>query len=343
MNFEDEPYARLYIRRTLTNRRLRWEGRAVLHEMLYVFDRAGVFEFDGELADAIELMTELPRDVVVVGLQRLLETGTWEARGRFLVWPRFIEAQTATRSDAARQREARERRRAVARASETLGENAPTDVTLRDEPSRPVTVQPETVHDRHEPSRPVTSGHSDLYSALPSSEQTQRAREAPRDTLREQLTTAADELPDSWTPNAAAADLAKRLGLNLDDELGLYRAHRKREGYRCGNWDADFEYWLRQAKKFARERQAKRGTGTATHGGPSDEWPTDEDISLREAIRSGAHGRNLKAKLEAGQLDAQVARRLVRERQAELAERRNETGSSGQLGALVANIGRRIQ
>jgi len=155
MNFEDEPYARLYIRRTLTNKRLRWEGRAVLHEMLYVFDRAGVFEFTGELSDAIELMCELPAKVVKVGLQRLLESETWVVCGRFLVWPNYLEAQTCSRSDAARQKDSRDRRRAMAHAAKVLGEHAPAGIGH--EAIQPVTSCDASTGD-------VTIGHVQSHS-----------------------------------------------------------------------------------------------------------------------------------------------------------------------------------
>jgi hypothetical protein len=153
LNYEDEPYVRLYTRRTATNRRLGWEGRAIMHEMLYEFDRAGVFEVGGDAVEAIALVTMLPVKVIKVGLERLIKTGTWELRGTAVVWPRYLEAQTAKRSDAVRAAEYRARRRdGVTERDET--------VTPRDESSRPVT-------DRHEES--LASQNVTLCSALLSS------------------------------------------------------------------------------------------------------------------------------------------------------------------------------
>lgn len=165
MNFEDEPYARLYTRRTLTNKRLGWEGRAVMHEMLYEFDRAGVFEFEGDLADAIEMMSGLPTRAVRTGLQRLLTSKTWLVKGRFLVWPNFLDAQTCNRSDAARARDSRLRRKAMADATELLGHGvqAP-QLTQRDDQSHPVTDAQTNEATGHTSSHVVT-----LSSALPSS------------------------------------------------------------------------------------------------------------------------------------------------------------------------------
>jgi hypothetical protein len=102
-----------------------------------------------------------------MGLKRLLDTGTWELRGRFLVWPKFIEVQTATRSDKARQQESRERRRAMAHASEVLGEPG-AGVTKRDEVSRGVTAPPQNVTDGHGRSQPVTLSLAEPNSTDPS-------------------------------------------------------------------------------------------------------------------------------------------------------------------------------
>jgi hypothetical protein len=49
-----------------------------------------------------------------------------------------------------------------------------------------------------------------------------------------------------------------------------------------------------------------------TLGGRSEHWPTDEDLRLREAIRSGHHGEVLKRKLELGQLDHESAKKELR-------------------------------
>jgi hypothetical protein len=135
VNFEDEDYRRLYIRKTVTHRRLGWEGRAVMHEMLYEFDRAGRFELSGaEPEEAVELVTGLPREVVQAGLSRLLKTTqTWVVEDGRLVWPTFAHAQNCRRSDRLRQQQSRQNR--------DSNESAPGDpVTVRHSPSQPVTL-----------------------------------------------------------------------------------------------------------------------------------------------------------------------------------------------------------
>lgn len=145
MDFRDESYRRLYTRRTLTNKRLEWEGRCVMHEMLYEFDRSGVFEFAEDAADCISVVTGLPLEVARLGLERLLKTKTWILKPGAIVWPAFIDAQNCPRSDRLRQQESRERRR----------DDAMTPVTERDDSEQPVTAR-DNGHAPSQPSQTVT-------------------------------------------------------------------------------------------------------------------------------------------------------------------------------------------
>lgn len=141
MIFEDESYARLYTRKTLTNRRLQWVGRAVMQAMLggEEFDRAGVFAYQGDPAECISIVTEIPIDLVRVGLERLVATGTWIVTPDAVVWPTFHYAQTCARSDKIRQAQSRERRaNEAARGAAPRPRKRPTSraVTTGHAPSR---------------------------------------------------------------------------------------------------------------------------------------------------------------------------------------------------------------
>jgi hypothetical protein len=118
VNYEDEDYVRLYTRETITWKSMGWEAQAVILFMMKgKFDRAGVFECSGvDPVEAVHLMTCLPVDVVRVGLPRVLESGVFEKHGTKIVWPNFIEAQTAIKSAKERQRASRERKRDLIRA-----------------------------------------------------------------------------------------------------------------------------------------------------------------------------------------------------------------------------------
>lgn len=147
MNFEDEHYIRIYTRDTKTWLRWGWEGQTVFVLTMRRLDKAGIVDVDDPVED-VALLTGLPVDVVRIGFARVLASKTFEVRAGKLIAPRYIEGQTAAKSDTQRQRESRERRRASARLevsdsiAETIDDSA---VTSRD----PVTTG-------HSPSQVVT-------------------------------------------------------------------------------------------------------------------------------------------------------------------------------------------
>lgn len=124
MDFADEPYVRLYTRKTLTHKLLGWEGRAVMRLMLDEFDAAGIFAIRGDAARCISAVTEMPVELVRVGLERLIETETWIVTAQAVTWPTYEEAQHCTRSNRLRQLEFRRRRAEESRESRVTGSNA---------------------------------------------------------------------------------------------------------------------------------------------------------------------------------------------------------------------------
>lgn len=145
MDWSNESYVRLYVRNTTTWRRLGFEGQTMLMHLLRIVDRAGVLDIeDMSPGEAASLHTGAPAEFAELGMSKLLELKALIHDGTRLVFPNFIEAQEATKSDRQRQKESRERRA----------------VTNRDERSLIVTKS-------HELSQVVTSGHSLLCSAVP--------------------------------------------------------------------------------------------------------------------------------------------------------------------------------
>jgi hypothetical protein len=172
VNFEDEPYIRVYKRRTLTIKLLGWEGRTVFWALLLEVDRAGVLDLGDESpAQALAALSDLPLEVAEVGMARALKLGVVEHRGGALFVPRFMEAQEAKQSDKARQRDSRGRRAALMRCSEGAiraaaeGGSSPLDVTNRDhKQSQNVTETPVSVTRGHTESHAVTPCHSEISS-----------------------------------------------------------------------------------------------------------------------------------------------------------------------------------
>lgn len=120
MNWSDERYVRLYTRDTVTWKRWAWETRACLALLLRKVDRAGVLDTGAhDKAEAFALLLEVPVGVAERAIGELLRSGTMVEHATGFLLPTFIEAQESPQSDAARQRESRERRRtATLRSSE---------------------------------------------------------------------------------------------------------------------------------------------------------------------------------------------------------------------------------
>lgn len=111
MNFSDEHYVRIYTRDTKTWLRWGWEGQCVFMFVMRKVDKSGVIDdIDDPVVD-VSLITGLPEEVVAVGLPKVVKSGAIEITDGHLVVPKYIDAQTATKSDRQRARERRERRR----------------------------------------------------------------------------------------------------------------------------------------------------------------------------------------------------------------------------------------
>lgn len=116
MDFANEAYVRLYVRDSTNWKRMNWQAKALLPLLLRKVDRAGILPLEGGDPTAVAaLHSELPIEVVAEGLPKLLELGTVVAGELGLLFPKFIDAQEASKTDKQRQRECRERRRDKAR------------------------------------------------------------------------------------------------------------------------------------------------------------------------------------------------------------------------------------
>lgn len=166
MDWENEQYVRLYTRDTTNWKRLCWQARSVLPLLLRKVDLAGALDLEGlEPWEAVMLHIDLPEEVVRPAVAQLLDAKhkVLEVRGKVLVFPNHIPAQTATKSDKLRQKESRDRR--------ALGIHVRSqDVTAQ---SRIVTAESQDATSASRDSKPaeeagsnVTLGHSLLCSAL---------------------------------------------------------------------------------------------------------------------------------------------------------------------------------
>ncbi len=154
MDWSNERYVRLYTRDTATWRRLGWEGQSLLCLMLRKVDRAGVIDGVVDAVDDLILMTGLPPDAVEVGYKALVRHKVIVVNGDAICLPNFLEAQETPKSDAQRQRDCRESRRAGAllESRNVTGE------------SQPVTNESRNVTDE---SRAVTPSHGQSQCVTP--------------------------------------------------------------------------------------------------------------------------------------------------------------------------------
>lgn len=110
MDFANERYVRLYVRDTMTWKRLGWDGQTMLMHLLRKVDRSGVIDIgDAEPWESGVMLCGAPEDQARRGVARMLELGVIVHDADRLVFPRFIEGNETPQSDAQRVREHRER------------------------------------------------------------------------------------------------------------------------------------------------------------------------------------------------------------------------------------------
>ena len=171
LDYSNERWVRLYTRDTATWKLIDWRARTVLLHLLRKVDRAGVLDVgdDGEigLAAVLELP---PEEIVAPGIAQLVKRGVVVNSGTAYALPAFLAAQEAPASDAQRQRDARDRRRAATLAA----------ASQRDQASRNVTGESRSVTERHENGERVTTCHSEtrVDDPIRDPDLSHRAREA---------------------------------------------------------------------------------------------------------------------------------------------------------------------
>lgn len=146
MNWEDENYVRLYIRKTITWKLIEWQGRCLLPLLLKEVDRSGCLDLEGTGVEGVAALVDVPLEVVKPGLAKLVERGVVEMHGDTLCFPKYVAAHASRQSDKLRAANSRAKRRDRALGS----------VTEPVKQSRNVT---ESLHDsrtRHEDPQPVT-------------------------------------------------------------------------------------------------------------------------------------------------------------------------------------------
>lgn len=110
MDWNNELYVKLYRRETADDLLLSWEARALWHEMLKKFDRSGIIKARRG-ARGLAALVKMPDAVVENALAELVEDGRVQSTDGGWVAPNFTAAQEASKSNALRQKEVRDKRR----------------------------------------------------------------------------------------------------------------------------------------------------------------------------------------------------------------------------------------
>lgn len=307
MNFEDEPYVRVYKRKTVTTKLIGWEGRMVLRSLLLEVDRAGILDLDGmDPAEALAALDEMPLEHVRVGMGRLLDRGVVVVQDGVLFVPRYMDAQEAKQSDAQRQRESRARRAAELRVTQgglVTKASTPGPAAGEAEPSSPepssekhVTngdgLASQPVTKRHDRSHAVTRGHPS--SAQPSNTEQEEDLESSDSAgpgpaplkLKPPATAGATKrtlrwrrVPADWKPKPEHVGLAMQLGVPLDEEVEKFRDHEFKNTKT--DPDACFRTWLKNSLEFRRST-----IGNGLKGGSRAGDTLDQRVARAAGLRA---------------------------------------------------------
>lgn len=337
MNYDTEAWYKLYIRESTEDKLLPVLNRALRDFLLRLAKSRsdatilGKTNAPGEdLARALGT-SGAEADTIAEYVRSMLGDGYLSHRRGRLWITNFVEAQQARTPGARRQKTYRDK---GGKSRTTDGVETHADVTPVDDSDVTGDAQVTSQKIRSDPRRsdPIRSETT--------------AREAPAVVAKvpcpKDLALTADQLATLLTAGipayAVTASATKFVGKATADPADLRTPTTWRKCLAAavsGDWNDPNR---RPKSPDEQPRAVSRGIT----GGPSAEWPSDADLSLREAIRGGTHGEALKRKLELGQLDAALAKRLVRDREderREAAQRREDNAGQG-VGALLAGVGR---
>ena len=253
MDWANEKYVRLYVRDTPEWLILPWQAKALWPLLVRKLDRSGVLATKLG-ARGVAVLVGLPIEVVEAGLDALQEDGCLQKHELGYLAPNFIEAQETSQSDAARQRESRQRRRSVRNAelpvadvpSDTECHTASHAVRVSHSTSQPVTLDQTRLD---QTSLVLSSGPSDL-----------KPKRGPR--RRPNI-----PIPEDWQPRTIERDKATSLRLDCDREAQGFRNHHLAKGTLYANWDYAFCKWLDKAVEILADRGVRPGGGAVGNGG----------------------------------------------------------------------------
>lgn len=253
MMWGDEPYVRIYRRDTVDLVAMGWEARACLWELLRHADRSGTIELGKHGLRGLAATIHMPLDVVEQAIPILVTDGCIRLGDDRIAIPNYIPAQEANRSDAARKRDERERKR-----QQTI------DVTSRDTASRSDVEETDgTSRPVHGDEPPRDQSHEMSLCAVQCSAVQDSAVHTHARATDGQANAGDNTDPPGWFL-AAVATVEMGTEPIADKRLSWirYSGHRKSKGKAMSQ--ADAQQWLVTVDvKEAREAR-RRSNGTTT-------------------------------------------------------------------------------
>ncbi len=183
MRWEGERYVRLYTRDTINWKLLPWQSKCVIPLVMRKLDRAGMVDLGDAGIAGLAALIDMPMEVVSPGVDGAVRGKAFVIANGALVMPHFIEAQETQVTEAQRQRELRERRRAHGLVRDQTGGtdkwvtvgNGSIQVTEGHEVTQKVTpAVPAVPAEPAEPSQPPPLLPAAVVAFAPDPEETER-------------------------------------------------------------------------------------------------------------------------------------------------------------------------
>lgn len=285
MDWENEPYVRLYTRETIADLALSWEAEAVWHKLMKKLDRAGCLDLGRTGFRGLAGLLRIPLRVVEPAMDELLVDGRVEVSedGVTLVAPNFMEAQEAKSSDRQRQRDSRARRRAKALRSKEplmLGTGDVSQIVTDDGCDQNDPSGPPNPDSRDSSSHNVTKHPQSVTGSGPHGQNTPEMSPLASLASVADLEELADQTFPDTPPPLASLHLADELGAHLRDrDPGSHLVSKAR-------WPLTREEWAREFQELlTHDRRKPAELLDVLRWLRSDDWFSSKVLSPKQFRR----------------------------------------------------------
>lgn len=245
MKWSEEPYVRLYTRRTPNWMALPWQARCIFALLLRDADRSGQIDMGGHGMLGLSRLLDVPVAIVKAGVTALVTAGVCSQNGTVLTFPNYVDAQESRRARTDAERAAAYRaRKNAGKPEESAGRSEhpkPTRVTNVTDASRLV---PSAL-----PSSAVPSSAVGGVGGRPEATSSKKRSRGPKRTPAPPPARG-ETLPEEWTPSVELIDeLRQELGVDPMGSVPRFVDHHRQatgRSARSRDWSAKFRNWVRK-------------------------------------------------------------------------------------------------